>query len=339
MISVHEAKKIIKQNLPEPLNEVLPLNSITGRVITQDIASPLELPLFDNSAMDGYVLRAADTLEVPLSLKIKGVIKAGDTEIPNLFTGDAYKIMTGAVIPEGGDTILIQEEANVDGDQLIIKTPVKGNLHIRKKGEELKVGAAVLNKGQLVMPGTVSYLATIGLKEASVFQTPRVAIIATGSELIEPGQELQTGQIYDSNSYLLESALKQQGITPTIYRSVGDDKTELSSVISKALAESDLIILSGGISVGAYDYVQECLDANGIEKLFWRVAQKPGKPLYFGKSKDGQKIVFGLPGNPAAVFTCYYEYVYPAIQNLKGIKDGELNELSLPMPSEVSIGN
>lgn len=337
MIDVLAALEIIRQNTPKPRVEALCLDTLTGHILAENIRASYPLPIADNSAMDGFVLNAGDTKKAtpdnPVRLKISGVIKAGDKKRSRLLRSNAFRIMTGAFIPLGANTVLPKELAVLEENHLIFTAPVAKGNHIRLKGEEIKKGALALPKGLPINPGTLGFLATLGKNTARVFARPRVSIIATGNELVEPGKPLLHGQIYESNSWMLRSALQDIGHKSVSIKKIKDNPSLLRRGIASALESSDILLLSGGVSVGDYDYVKEILAECGVRTLFWRVKQKPGKPLYFGRK--GKTLVFGLPGNPASVFTCFYIYVYPALLQYCGFDSKGLTQISLPLASSL----
>jgi len=337
MIDVKQALAKIKAKIPKPSMQVVPLKDALGSVLALDVRAPLALPVFDNSAMDGFVLRSKDLLKASqrnkIRLKIVGDICAGDTKERKIKSGEAYRIMTGALIPAGGDTILIKENALVDAGYLVLDAPVQANQHIRRKGEELKRGERVLRKGTLIHPGTMGFMATLGLNRVKVFARPRVSVIATGSELVVPGKALKRGQIYESNSWMVRAALQDMNITPVEVKTVKDNLKTLRQTLKHVLQKSDVVILMGGVSVGEYDYVKTVLEELKVRKIFWRVKQKPGKPVYFGKLK--QTLIFGLPGNPASVFTCFYKYVYPALRCMSGFPVAELENQAVTAEQDI----
>ena len=323
MISFEQAQKLIADHGLMTQEEEIFVSAALGRVNSMDVKAPMELPVFDNSAMDGFVLRSEDTLGVstgdPTRLPICGVIKAGDREEITLNRGECYRIMTGSLIPFGADAVLAQEQALLEEDCLVIQEPLPRGKNIRWKGEEIERGSLILPKGSVINPGTVGFLAAMGINRIKVYQPPRISLIATGSELIAPGDSLVPGKIFDANNPMIVAALEEMRIRPILVRRLGDRLNLMKKVIDYALKEGDFIILMGGVSVGDFDHVRRVLSDSGVETIFWKVSQKPGKPLYFGK-KDG-RLVFGLPGNPASVFTCFYEYVYPAIRRSMGFPD------------------
>ena len=333
MVTFEEAQKLIAQNNPPSKKEEIFVSAALGCVSARDIRSPLDLPLYDNSAMDGFVFRSEDTsgatAERPIFLNICGVIKAGDNGVARCAKQDTYRIMTGAPVIKGSDTVLEKEKAVIRDDRLVIDAPVPKGRNVRFKGEEIKKRERVLPKDSVINPGTIGFLATMGMDKISVFRKPAVSLIATGSELTVPGSPLRPGKIYDSNTAMIQAALQEMRVRPTLIRRVNDDPKIIQKVVHFALRESDIVILMGGVSSGDYDFVKEILQKADVQTIFWGVKQKPGKPLYFGRKKE--HLVFGLPGNPASVFTCFYEYVYPAIRRFMGHANPYLRSEERPL--------
>ena len=314
MTPVAEAKKIISDN-SVPLKPLrLPLLQAAGSTLAEDIISPIDLPNYPQSSMDGYAFRYED-LQVYTTLEITGELAAGASEPTSIKAGTAVRIFTGAPVPVGADTVVMQERTKIENGKLIINDDsIAAGSNIRPRGIEIRSGQPALEKDSLLNPAAVGFLASLGIESAWVYPLPTVSIIATGNELQAPGQLLAFGQVYDSNSSLLQAALHQMNIRQ-IHLYVVKDKLELLvQALGKALIKSDVVCLTGGVSVGDYDYVAAAARENGIHKLFHKIKQKPGKPFYFGKKED--KLVFGLPGNPASVLTCFYEYAEPALKKL-----------------------
>ena len=330
MISCEQALKLIEAHHP-PLKEHTGLISAAlGLVCAENVRSPRNLPLFDNSAMDGFVLFSGDTRDAtadkPVLLTLRGVIKAGDYCRDPLAKKEAYRVMTGAPLLKGGDAVLEKEKACVRDNCLVVSSPVPKGKNIRYEAEEIKKHELVLPKGSILNPGTIGFLASMGMTQINTYAKPAISLIATGAELVSPGNPLKQGKIYDSNTPMIRAALEEMRIHPLFIRRTDDMPKTMQKVIHFALKESDLVILMGGVSVGDYDFVKALLEKEGVKTVFWKVSQKPGKPLYFGVK--GNTLVFGLPGNPASVFTCFYEYVYPAIRRLMGYKNPYLSSVT-----------
>jgi len=267
--------------------------------------------------MDGYAIRFA-VKNFPLCVHNK--IAAGDCNSYSITSNQAARIFTGAPLPANADTVVMQEKVIVEDAKVLIKDDAlqKGD-YVRYIGSEIKAGDVALEAKTLVTPAAVGFLAGIGVAQVSVYPSPRVSIIITGNELQQPGNELLFGQVYESNSFSLLAALKALGVEEIQILNAEDETDVIESALKKALKESDLILFTGGVSVGDYDFVLQAAENCGIEKQFHKIKQKPGKPLYFGTT--GTKVIFGLPGNPASVLTCFYEYVSPAISKMTGKKN------------------
>lgn len=331
MISVKEAKELIDENVALLQPQTLPIQKIRGLVLAEDVYANRDFPAFAQSSMDGYAIRFSEK-EVPLFIRDK--IAAGDTHIYTLDPKEAMRIFTGAPLPENADTVVMQEKVIIKNGHLVIKdeTLLKGD-YVRKKGAEIKFGEVALTAKTLATPPAIGFLAAIGVSEVSVYPSPLVTIIITGNELQQPGNELLFGQVYESNSASLSAALKNAGVDviKILYAEDTLEAVELS--LEKALNESNLILLTGGISVGDYDFVLKATEKCDVKKHFHKIKQKPGKPLYFG-SKD-EKVVFGLPGNPASVLTSFYEYVLTAIEKMTG-KYSTVKKIKATLQNEYS---
>ena len=316
MISVKEAKKILSDNLERGAMTNCSLQESLGRILAVSVVSPIDVPSFDNSAMDGYAM-AFDGKENEWQVISK--VQAGDTSVAPLNPWQAARIFTGAKIPGGADTVIPQEMVELDKDANIVcysGEKIRKGSNVRIKGAQCREGDLLVNTGTLITPAVIGLLASVGIGEVQVFDTPSVACIITGNELKEVGQELKEGEIYNSNGPMLEACLRQLGISKTVVLRAVDDKSKLQRLINGALDKHEVLILSGGISVGDYDFVKECLEKAGVEQLFYKVKQRPGKPFYAG-SKDG-KYLFALPGNPASVFSCFHQFVRPSLKYMMG---------------------
>ena len=314
MISVNEAKKIISENVSnlEPVS--LQLQQAAGLTLAEDIYATTDIPAFPQSSMDGYAFSFSGWKRYK-KLKIVGEVAAGSMESFTLVPQEAVRIFTGAAVPNGADTVVMQEKIKTQNGELIIgdEQLQEGN-SVRPKGSEIKAGALALEKETPLSPAAIGFLGGIGIADLKVYPNPLINIIITGNELQQPGKHLQDGQVYESNSFALKAVLEQLHFNNVnVYYST-DQPEIVRSTLEKALNQSDVILLTGGISVGDYDFVLQAADACGVEKLFHKVKQRPGKPLYFGK-KD-RKIVLGLPGNPSSVLTCFYQYVIPVIEKM-----------------------
>lgn len=312
MISVTEAQVIIKENSKLLPAVNLQLALAAGHVLAADIVAFLDIPAFVQSSMDGYAIRFADKEE---PLIVRGEMAAGTSNAMHINKGEAARIFTGAPLPEGADTVVMQEKTSVENNQLIIKdNAIKHGQHVRKIGAEISAGTRAMQQNGYLSPAAIGFLAGIGFTEVSVYPMPTVSIIVTGKELQQPGHQLLAGQVYESNSYSLTAALQQAGIKGIKRVQVDDDLALLKAALATALLNSDVVLLTGGVSVGDYDFVVEASRLCDVQQQFHRIKQKPGKPLFFGTS--GPKLVFGLPGNPSSVLSCFYNYVLPALEIL-----------------------
>jgi molybdopterin molybdotransferase len=331
MITVEQAKELVNQHVfPLEIIEIKVIDAL-GYYLSEAIVAPISVPSFNQSAMDGYAFSFEN---IENHLPIVEEIAAGDTRRIEIESKEAVRIFTGSNVPNSCDTVVMQELTEVVEGKLIVKdTGLKLGGNIRFKGSQIEEGSIALEKGTEVNAATVGFLSTLGITNVKVYQSPRVTIIATGDELVKPGNQLEVGQIFESNTFMLQAALNKMNIKPTIVL-VEDSKRATQKAVSEALANKELLILSGGISVGDYDFVKEALEFNGVEEVFYKVKQKPGKPLYFGKTDNC--YVFALPGNPAAALTCFYQYVSVAIHQMKGAQNSSLSQLNLPLSNNLT---
>ena len=314
MISVSDAIEIIGKNVSIAEAIGLPLSEATGLVLADDIYATADIPAFPQSSMDGYAL-SFDAWSVHRQLTIQGEVAAGSNQPFQSAPDKAVRIFTGAPVPPGTDTVVMQEKTRTENGKLIIDDEkLRMGTNVRQQGSEIKAGMLALSKNTLLSPGAIGFLAGIGINEVKVYPNPTITIIVTGNEFQKQGNPLQYGQVYESNSFALTAAMKQINLHRVQVQRVPDDLKSLINVMQQALQNSDVVLLTGGISVGDYDFVLQAASTCGVEKLFHRVKQRPGKPLYFGK-KD-KKLVFGLPGNPSSVLTCFYIYVLRALGQL-----------------------
>ena len=328
MISVAEAKQIIQANTSSLPPVKLSLERSVGHVLAKDILSPVNIPSFDQSSMDGYALNFRDW-QLKKSLVIEGMIPAGSAKRFELKEGFAMRIFTGAPLPRHADTVVMQEKVRIDRDQLIIDDEnLRVGMNVRPIGMEIGQKDLVLAAGSFLNPAAIGLIASIGLAEVYVYPMPQVAIIITGDELQFPGKDLQYGQVYEANSFSIKAALEQQRIQQIKLFYAKDSLDVLTEILKNALLDHDLVFLTGGISVGDFDFVLQATINNEVQALFHRIKQRPAKPLYFGKKEN--KYVFGLPGNPASGLTSFYEYVLPALSILCK-QDLNLKSLQVPL--------
>lgn len=319
MISIETAIKLVKDTASPLLKAtVKPVEKAGGYELSQNIKSPINMPPFRQSAMDGYALNLHDGLKYQLI----GEIKAGDGQQPVLKPGEAVRIFTGAAVPDTANAVMMQEKVKVNGKSISIEHHIEEGINIRPLGEQVKQGELALKKGTKLTPAAIGYLSSLGISEVSVFQKPSIALISTGNELVEPGIDLPYGKIYESNSKMLLSALYSLKFYDVSIHKVEDDYAKTLSKLKTIIEQNDLVMITGGISVGDYDYVGKALNELNTEEVFYKVKQKPGKPLFFGKKEN--TTIFALPGNPAAALTCFYIYVYIALQNMMGRESNQL---------------
>jgi molybdopterin molybdotransferase len=315
MISLKDAIRKVKTQTKTLKKIDVSISNALDFVLAKDIYSPISFPPFPQSAMDGYVIRKDFSEEV---FKVVHEIKAGDNAVKvKLNTGEAIRIFTGAMIPEDAYCVVRQEDVFVfEGKIKILVMPSKG-VNIRLLGEQIKKDSLAIKKGSILNPGAIGYLSMLGIDSVSVYSKPIIKIITTGNELTKIGDKLLPGKIYESNSNTLLAGLNKYGFDAKSI-TVEDTYEAVKDAFQKEIKESDLVIFTGGISVGDYDFVGKVLDDLGVNTVFYKVKQKPGKPLFFGEYKN--KSVFGLPGNPAAVLTSFYLYVLPCMAKMIGRK-------------------
>lgn len=314
MISLNNAIQLVNKRTRKMQKNTLPIEDALGYVTSKNILSPINFPLFEQSAMDGYAVCKNSNTDTFLLRKEE--IKAGDNcEKIALKPGEAIRIFTGAMVPVNTDYIAKQEDVFLFDNKIkVIKVPTDG-ANIRRVGEQTKIDSVVIKKGSLLNPGAIGYLAMLGIREVPVYSKPEICLITTGNELLSLDQKLSPGKIYESNSYTLIAALKNYGFKAYNIR-VEDNYQSIKSVFEEQHKKADLILFTGGISVGDYDFVGRVLSDLGVETIFYKVKQKPGKPLFFGELSG--KMIFGLPGNPAASLTSLYLYVLPCLAKMIG---------------------
>ncbi len=329
MVTVNDAKQKIIANTALMPVENKKVWEAEGYVAAEDVISPLSLPSFRQSSMDGYAIHHEDLAGTGTVLPVAGEIKAGSRVKETLVRGTAVRIFTGAPVPDGATAVIMQEHTVADGGNIkISEYPVDGGKNIRNAGQQIRLGEVALPIGTVLTPGSIGFLTGMNVQEVQVYKKPRIGILVTGDELVKPGCELGYGQVYESNSAMLVAALRKEGITEITVRFTSDDLQSTIEALRSLAETTDLILASGGISVGDYDFVGRALDAIGAETVFYKVRQKPGKPLLFAKSE--KNLFFALPGNPASSLVCYYEYVLPAIKKITGHQGYFLHKLRLP---------
>lgn len=314
---VDKAREVIARFLsPVSATERVHVRAALGRVLAADVISPLDVPAHDNSAMDGYAVRFADLApEGEVTLAVTGTAFAGAPYGSAVNPGEAVRIMTGGVMPQGADTIVMQEHVKAHGQRVTIGAGHRKGQNLRCAGEDLKAGAVALARGQRMRPAEIGLVASLGIPEVDVYRRLRVAFFSTGDELVSVGTVLREGQIYDSNRYTIYGMLERLGCEALDMGVVPDDPQRLEDAFAQATAAADVVITSGGVSVGEADFVKELLNKLG-EVVFWKIAMKPGRPLAYGRV--GQAHFFGLPGNPVSVMVTFYEFVRDALLKLSG---------------------
>jgi molybdopterin molybdotransferase len=325
MIQVSQALSIIEANTSKmPIQKIKVAKSL-GFILAEAIYSPMDMPPFRQSAMDGY----AFLHDGSSTFELAGISQAGDFLNMKTEKHQAIRILTGAFVPDDLDTVVMQEHTTRSGESVLINNMPVPFANIRKKGEQIKEKALVLRSNTLINPAAIGFLACLGITEIKVFAKPKVAIVVSGNELVKLGNKLAEGKVYESNSLMLEAALHGIGIKKTKIFAVKDNLKATKKVLKACLSNFDIVLVSGGISVGDYDFVKEALLANRVEELFYKINQKPGKPLFFGKKADA--LVFALPGNPASTLTSFYIYVYPALKISMGFAAAHLPEIKRKM--------
>ena len=315
-MSVEQARQCVRQLLsPVTEHTAVQLHAALGRTLAHDLTSPMNVPPHDYSAMDGYAVRWADLANSTAKLKITGSSFAGRPYNGKVAAGECVRIMTGALIPNGCDSVVMQEHVNLEGDAIVIAGSHRPGQNIRLTGEDMTQGTIVLARGQVIRPAEMGLLASLGITEVKVYRKLRVAIFSTGDELQQPGAPLMAGQIYDSNRYSLFGMLSELGVEILDKGNIRDDQASLKAAFLEAAEHADVIITSGGVSVGEADYVKQLLAEIGVV-VFWKIAMKPGRPLAFGKIVTCH--FFGLPGNPVAVMVTFRQFVRDALRVLMG---------------------
>ncbi len=326
MVTVEEAKRLLFDKVqPAAIIEVAIQNALNC-VLAETVHSPIDLPSFDQSSMDGYAVASGEDF-AEKEFNIIGEVKAGDDPGMGVRDGQCVRIFTGAAIPHGADAVVIQEKVEEKNGKIFLYESFKKGACIRTQGSQIKKGDIALPQGHILNPASIGFLAALGISVVKTYRKPVVSIIVTGSEIISAGEELKKGKVYESNSFSLKAALEQMDIGVEHIFKAEDEKQALKKKMELGLAESDVLILTGGISVGKYDLVYDLLQELGVKTIFYKVSQKPGKPFFAGTINN--KMVFALPGNPASGMVCFYEYVYPAINMMLGFSEIALQKLKL----------
>lgn len=323
MISVNEALAILQKNIPAPRIITISLDDAVGKRLAEDIPAPEPAPRYTSSAMDGYAVRWADVATVseqqPVTLKIAGESQAGVPYSTALALGEAVRISTGAVVPAGADTVVRVEDCIEEEESVQILACRQEGQDVRHAGEEFGAGTMLVRKGQVLHARQVALLAAVGVAQLRVYDAPKVSLLITGTELAHHGDgEIKPFQVRDSNTPMLRSAIVEAGGLVISCIHVEDSLEATAAAMREALAqESDILLCSGGVSVGRHDHVKDAAANVGMEELFWKIRQKPGKPLFV--ARKGSTLLFGLPGNPVSAFMCYSNYVVPTLTAMQGV--------------------
>ena len=317
MLTYEKALETVLQTIQPLSAEEIALPEALGRVLSEEVVARWDMPVADNSAMDGFAFAAAG-LGSEGKLKVVGLSRAGAGFPSSVLHGETVKIMTGAPIPDGCDTVVPFEDVTEKGSYIFLQTPAKRGTHVRYRGEEFRADEMLLQAGTILHAGEIGLLASAGIARVRVHKQPQVALLTTGDELVDIGVLPGPGQIVNSNRYLLMARLQEEGYTARALETAGDRPNELADRLAEGL-QADLLITTGGVSMGDYDLVQNCLNDLGFQLGFWKVAIKPGKPVLFGTVQGTP--VFGLPGNPAAAAATFQLFVRPALQRLGGFRN------------------
>ena len=321
MIQVEEALSIIAENSTTMPVQKIQVSKSLGYILAETVYSPIAMPPFRQSAMDGYAFIHSEKHQYD----IVGIVQAGDHSKIKLKENEAVRIFTGAHVPDNADTVIMQEHVMATENSILITRMPEQYANVRHKGEQIGEEEVVFKANTLITPAAIGFLACLGITEVEVYKKPKVAILVTGNELVKPGEKLSKGKIYESNSVMLQAALQTIGVKKTKIYKVKDNLKATKKALKEILKKHDIVLISGGISVGDFDFVKEALLENGVKELFYKINQKPGKPMFFGSKND--TLVFALPGNPASSLTNFYIYVYPAIKNRMGFKDIHLKKM------------
>ena len=319
LISYREAMRLVLENMPRLPAVRAPLEEARGFALAEDLRARFDSPPFDNSAVDGYALRSRDAV-VGRTFRVVDEAPAGRPAREKVGEGEAIKIFTGGVIPEGADTVAMVENTSGWGKEFELKKAVLPGSNVRRRGEDVRKGEIMLRAGTEIGAPEIALAATQGYGELPVYQRPKIIILSTGTELVEPGtRDLSPGEIFDSNSFALLAQALDAGADARRLYAASDDAEVLRGTMEEALSSADVVVTSGGVSVGEKDLVKDALLSLGVEQVFWGIKLKPGKPVFFGTRKDTR--FFGLPGNPVSAMVCFELFVRPALMRMMGRED------------------
>ncbi len=325
LLPIAMAKQRLKENIHlQPIIE-LPLSKALNYALAEAIFSPIDMPPFRQSSMDGYALCLGENT----TYQLIGEVAAGSAANPPMKAGQALRILTGARVPDDAQAVLMQEKTRLQGDRLLIDLIPEIGGSIRPQGEQIQKEKQALPVGTVLNAAAIGFLTTLGITSVKVRQKPSLIILVTGDELVAAGQPLKAGQIYESNALMLQMALQKEGWANIAVEQIADDLEATKTALRQAIKNYDFVILTGGISVGTYDYVGQALEALDCKEIFYKVRQKPGKPLLM--AKKGSCHIFALPGNPAAALTSFYQYVRLALRLSMGYQNADLKKVYLPL--------
>ena len=337
MLSYEDARALVFEHVKPLEKEQRHLIESHGLALSEDIVAPYGMPLFDNSAVDGYAVQAADltaaSRENPVRLEKLGYISAGDSGKDPLGSGQCVQIATGAPLPAGADTIVMKEDIKLEESLVCFFQSIPKTENVRYQGEDIPEGRTVIPVGTVIGPAQMAVLATFGFSRVPVRRVPKISIVSTGSELVDVDENPQSGQIRESNRYMLAGMVKQESCELVKMTMVPDIPKILKHEFEDAL-QADVVLISGGMSVGERDYAKPILKEMGVEEIFWKIKFKPGKPLFFGKR--GKTLVFGLPGNPASSYVLFEEFVRPAMRQLMGRRILEADMVKARLDESIS---
>ena len=337
MLSYEDARALVFEHVKPLEKEQRHLIESQGLALSEDIVAPYGMPLFDNSAVDGYAVQAADltaaSRENPVRLEKLGYISAGDSGKDPLGSGQCVQIATGAPLPAGADTIVMKEDIKLEESLVCFFQSIPKTENVRYQGEDIPEGRTVIPVGTVIGPAQMAVLATFGFSRVPVRRVPKISIVSTGSELVDVDENPQSGQIRESNRYMLAGMVKQESCELVKMTMVPDIPKILKHEFEDAL-QADVVLISGGMSVGERDYAKPILKEMGVEEIFWKIKFKPGKPLFFGKR--GKTLVFGLPGNPASSYVLFEEFVRPAMRQLMGRRILEADMVKARLDESIS---
>ncbi|HEY5143039.1 MAG TPA: gephyrin-like molybdotransferase Glp [Solirubrobacteraceae bacterium] len=332
LLSIDGARALILAEARPRTPVALAFEAALGRVLAQDVTAAADVPRFAGSAMDGFAIRSG---AAGRRLRLVGESRAGAPFGGEVGDGEAVRISTGAALPAGADAVLQQELVEEDGAQIVLRDAVDPGRNVRAPGEDLRAGEIVLQRGRRLGPADLGVAVHAGLAALQCAPQPRLAVLATGDELRPPGAALEPGQIHNSNLVTLAALAEREGCAVALAQQVPDDPAATRAAIAQAIAAADVVILSGGVSVGPHDHVKPALEALGVQERFWRVALRPGKPTWFGVT--GDTLVFGLPGNPVSAMVTFLLFARPAIAAIEGVVDAAVPghvRLGEPLPRD-----